>query len=48
MHVCVATSVSIRTNLKPDLISFPVHITLLSVTFVPVVNNVKATITLVS
>ena len=30
LRVCVATSVSIRTNFKPDFISFPVHITPLS------------------
>ena len=30
LRVCVATSVSIRTNFKPDFISFPVHITSLS------------------
>ena len=30
LHVCVATSVSIRTNFRPDLISFPVHRTPLS------------------
>ena len=30
MHVCVATSVSIRANFKPDFISFPVHRTPLS------------------
>ena len=30
LHVCVATSVSIRTNFKLDLICFPVHIASLS------------------
>ena len=28
LDVCVATSASIETNCKPDLISFLVHITL--------------------
>ena len=27
LDVCVATFASIQTNFKPDLISFPVHIT---------------------
>ena len=30
LHICVSTSVSIRTNFKSDLISFHVHITPLS------------------
>ena len=30
LHACVAMCVSIQTNFKPDLISFPVHITPLS------------------
>ena len=46
MYVLLS-SVSIRANFKPDFISFPVH-RIPFVTFVPVVNNFKPTITFVS
>ena len=47
LHVCVATSVSIRTNFKSNLIYFPAHTKSLS-HFVSMVNNFKPTITFVS
>ena len=46
LYVCVARSVSIRTNFKPDLIFFLVLITLLSRLSQWITYNFKPTITL--
>ena len=47
-HVCIATSVSIQTNFKPELTSYPVHMIPLSHLSRFIINNFKLTITFVS